>query len=272
MKSGTEYELFVKDVYKALNAEQGITSNIELHKVIVGTSGAKHEIDLYWEFKYEGKVYKTSIECKDHKREITKGLITEYYGKLHDLPELHGIVTTKVGYQKGACSFANHYDIDLLLVKKPQTNDFDEDIVLKIEITLIIESGSYNNVNFDFDLDWIKGKYPGLKKFHINGSGETTKIKDETRNFQGTVNQFINLKEIREETVRNLSNGKANVRINFDDAQLIDSIAQKEYKIKAMTYDYVQNVTTEKIDIDALTMVKAIVKRVKNGEIIFIQK
>lgn len=270
MKAGTEYELFVKDVYDTLLKEDGITVNIEIHKNIKGISGANHEIDLYWEFVHKGKTYKTSIECKDYSRKISKGLIAEYYGKLDDIPGLNGIIATKVGYQKGAKQFADHYKIQTLLVKVPTKEDFDENASLEVCVKLNTDCRVFQNINLELEYELSENKHFVGPKIKVNG--ETTRIKDIDRKFEGTINQFMQLDEIQEQITNNLNDGKAKVKIDFTNAFWIYGSIQSVYKIKTMSFEYKQSKTIKHINMDVIFFVKAIVKRVKDGDIIFVKR
>lgn len=66
------------NLYTKLLANDGITANVEMHKVIQGKSGAKHEIDVYWEFKVTGKTYKTAVECKHYNSTVEKVMFKSF--------------------------------------------------------------------------------------------------------------------------------------------------------------------------------------------------
>lgn len=55
MKSGTEYELFVKDIYESLNRADGLTDVGIQHDVFMtGLSGIKRQVDVFRCFKRAG--------------------------------------------------------------------------------------------------------------------------------------------------------------------------------------------------------------------------
>ena len=65
-KQGTEYELFVKDVYECLNKADGLSDVDIKHDVkLTGAAGVEHQIDVYWSFKFGGVEYRVAVECKD---------------------------------------------------------------------------------------------------------------------------------------------------------------------------------------------------------------
>ena len=114
MKPGTEYEQFVKAVYEAFLAQDGLTINVETHKILKGKSGANHEIDVYWQFEIAGKIYKTAVECKHYNSTVEKGHVQEFWAKLDDIGDISGIMATKKGYQKGALTFGHYNKKEIL--------------------------------------------------------------------------------------------------------------------------------------------------------------
>ena len=72
-KNGTEYELFVKEVYERLNQADGLTDiQIQHDAKLVGAAGVEHQIDLFWMFKKGGVVYRVAVECKDYNKHVSK--------------------------------------------------------------------------------------------------------------------------------------------------------------------------------------------------------
>lgn len=59
-KQGEEYERFVQDVYKVLNANDGLSNVIVQHDVKLKGISREHQIDVYWQFSY-GCSVKTKI-------------------------------------------------------------------------------------------------------------------------------------------------------------------------------------------------------------------
>ena len=69
----TEYEKFAQEVYKYqhLFEADGITLVGVKHNVIlVGKSGCKHQLDVYWEYKIKGIIKKVAIECKNYNKTV----------------------------------------------------------------------------------------------------------------------------------------------------------------------------------------------------------
>jgi hypothetical protein len=122
---GTEYEKFVQSVYEAVLSAEGVETVEVQHNIkLQGNSGCNHQIDVYWEFRLAGQLYRTAIECKSFNDLVNVGRVRDFYGVLVDVPGLIGIFATKIGYQSGAKLFADHYGISLKEVREPTDNDW----------------------------------------------------------------------------------------------------------------------------------------------------
>jgi hypothetical protein len=107
-KNGTEYELFVKDVYECLNRADGLTDAQIQHDVkLTGAAGVEHQIDVFWTFKRGGVEYKVAVECKDYKNHVSKDKIIAFHGILQDIGNIHGIFASRAGFQSGAAQYAS---------------------------------------------------------------------------------------------------------------------------------------------------------------------
>lgn len=136
VERGTEYEKFVQEVYQAIIEAEGVENVDVKHNIqLEGNSGCKHQIDVYWEFKLAGQLYRTAIECKSFNQSVPIGRVRDFYGVLVDVPGLIGVFATLEGYQKGAKRFAAHYGISLKELRKPTEEDW---------------SGRIKNINLNF--------------------------------------------------------------------------------------------------------------------------
>jgi hypothetical protein len=161
--SPQEYELLTQTIYNGLIKADGV-ENIDVchNKKIVGRSGAKHQIDVYWEHKVGGKTYKTLIECKHYRKNVSIGRIRDFYGVLQDTGAT-GIFVTKVGFQSGAQKFASHYGIDLKLVKPTEEKDLEgriRTVELNLVLKFVASTPPVQITNFKFaiqsDIDWLR--------------------------------------------------------------------------------------------------------------------
>lgn len=125
-KKGTEYELFVKDVYECLNRADGL-SNVQIqHDVkLMGAAGVEHQIDVFWTFKLGGVEYKVAVECKDYNIHVSKDKIEAFHSILRDIGNIHGIFASKMGFQSGAIVYAQKYGIQLMEIRHPIDKDWE---------------------------------------------------------------------------------------------------------------------------------------------------
>lgn len=141
MKPGTEYELFVKEVYEYLNRASGLTDVVIKHNVVLtGISGIPRQIDVFWSFKRAGIPYKVAIECKDYSRSVSIEKISAFHDVLNDLGDVKGIFATRAGFQTGAIEWARKYGIQPMIIRHPAEEDWTgriKDIHLQFEITSI---------------------------------------------------------------------------------------------------------------------------------------
>jgi hypothetical protein len=122
---GTAYEVFVQALYQTLHDADGFDDiKVEHNKTdLVGRSGCAHQIDVYWEFKIAGQVYRTAIECKALEKAVPIGQVRDFYGVLSDVPGLQGIFVSRFGFQSGAKKYADHYGIPLKEIRSPMEED-----------------------------------------------------------------------------------------------------------------------------------------------------
>ncbi len=130
--TGKSYEEFVQSLYKAIlqSEELGFGKqkniNVEINKILTGTNDIKRQFDIYWEYSLGGISYKTIIECKDYNSKISIEKIDALHGKLSDFPNLRGIFSTKKGYQSGAEKKAIERDIELLIIREQNDDDWTD--------------------------------------------------------------------------------------------------------------------------------------------------
>lgn len=62
-----EYEKLVAEIHQAMLSHDGFENlRVEHNVVIIGRSGAKHQIDVFWEFKPAGMTYRTYVGSKNY--------------------------------------------------------------------------------------------------------------------------------------------------------------------------------------------------------------
>lgn len=124
MNPNTAFELFTRRVYQILAFSNALPHNRVQHNVkLKGNSGCKHQIDVLWEYEFEGKMHRVAIECKNYNSQIPIGKVRDFFGVLHDLNDIRGIMVSSKGYQEGAKKFADHYGISLKALRRPGLNE-----------------------------------------------------------------------------------------------------------------------------------------------------
>lgn len=167
-KESDSYEILVKEVHEALLKNDGVETIKVLHNVkIIGKSGASHQIDVYWEFKLAGVIYKTCIECKYYKRPVEKLHIAAFSAILEDIGNATGIFATCSNYQSGAKLFAKDKSIRLVLV-----NHLIKEINIKGKY--IIPNLSITGLEFDREhvREILQGMGLSNYEYSLNVSGE----------------------------------------------------------------------------------------------------
>ena len=81
-----EYEKFAQEVYQELVNADVVKSTEVRHDIkILGKSGQKHQIDVYWEYEIAGVLHKVAIECKNYNKPVPVSKVRDFYGVLSDL-------------------------------------------------------------------------------------------------------------------------------------------------------------------------------------------
>lgn len=122
MRKPEEYEKIVCEIVQSifqiaqgnnlLDVKQG-TSNLW-----EGDSGYRHQIDV----SASNPDNLLLVECKCWNKRIPVETVLAFYGRLADISprskvQVHGIIATTAGFQKGAEAVARHFGVDLCLVK-----------------------------------------------------------------------------------------------------------------------------------------------------------
>ncbi|WP_425465784.1 restriction endonuclease [Nitrospirillum bahiense] len=94
----------------------GTKSNVEHNVLVPGKSGYFHRIDIVISYEFL-RLRNILVECKQHTRPISVGLVRNFFGSTHDTNS-SGMMFTTTGYQPGAKTFANHYGIELVCLKE----------------------------------------------------------------------------------------------------------------------------------------------------------
>lgn len=124
MNPSTKFEIFAQRVYqKLLNNKLLEPITVKHNVILVGKSGCTHQIDVYWEYKIKGTIYKVAIECKNYNSTVPIGKVRDFFGVLYDLDGVKGIMVSNKGFQTGSKKFAEHYGISLKSLRAPEWNE-----------------------------------------------------------------------------------------------------------------------------------------------------
>ena len=114
MNQNTEYERFTQEIYQQLVDSDVVKATTVQHNVkLIGRSGQKHQIDVYWEYEIAGNMHKVAIECKNYNKSVPLSVVQGFKGVLDDLNGVNGIIVTKKGFQIGAKQYAKEWGISL---------------------------------------------------------------------------------------------------------------------------------------------------------------
>ncbi|WP_052448000.1 restriction endonuclease [Vibrio rotiferianus] len=254
-----EYEKLAQEIYQAIN-DQHELPNVEVqHNVrILGKSGCKHQIDVYWEFSLMGELHRVAIECKNYNSDVSIGKVRDFFAVLHDIGNIKGIFVTKKSYQKGAKEFADYYGISLKEMRYPNEADWEGRAK-----TIVFNSRCIMNRVKDreifIDSDWAKQ------------SGY-----DNTLPLSGMSDEvFINdLKAGSRKSMRHLEGHLPNDKVKetnrvhavkYEDAY-IETKLSEPVKIAGIRYTYDVSVAKDQFVIEGAEIAKAILKDVKTGK------
>lgn len=125
LKESVGYELLTQAVYQAILLKEGFTTKVLHNQSILGRSGVKHQVDVYWEFSQAAISHNVLVECKNYASDITLEKVRNFFAVLHDTGASRGIMVAKTGYQEGVEKFAKYYNIKLMLLRKPNEEDWN---------------------------------------------------------------------------------------------------------------------------------------------------
>lgn len=265
MKAGTEYELYVKEVYERLFKKEG-KDDIEVkHNIFLkGTTGVDYQIDLYWEFDVVNVKHKVVIECKDYNTYVSKEKINAFHDKLNDIGGVKGVYVTKKGYQSGAKEIADKYGITLIEMRKPNEKDW-EGKIKEIDLNLQLYFQDVYDFSIDVDKNWLeKQNEKTIKEVEIKGhrfNTESTYILDKNTNDKKSIKNIIN------ELTWNKIQGEQEFTKANDNLYLIVEERNLEIKINTIRFKYRYNIGKQQIKIDGEKSIKAIIKDSITGEV-----
>jgi len=268
LNNAIEYEKFAQEIYQTLLDSEDIRPTKVQHNVdIVGRSGCKHQIDVYWEYDIAGVTHRVAIECKNYNaNNISIGRIRDFFAALTDIGNINGIFVCKEGYQSGAIKFADFYGINLKELRVPLDSDW-EGRIQTIQINLQAFGVNIKQRLPEFDIEWFKANFPNPTEeqhFHIAGNNNEILIKDKNGNRITDLYELENKLpcEWKDEQDREYE-------YKWEDAYIdVEGLGA----IKILSFKFIYNVEStkpEEIIISGKDTAKAILKDVKTGSIKF---
>lgn len=141
-----QYEQLTQAVYQELLGREGDRSTEVAHnKNVRGRSGVEHQIDVLWRFRKGGVEHVVFVECKNYAAPLTLEKVRNFFAVLHDIGNCRGVMVTKTGYQSGVVEFAKYYGIDLKLLRKPTSEDWQgrvKDIVINVNVKQVVSTAN----------------------------------------------------------------------------------------------------------------------------------
>ena len=277
MNDNIEYEKFAQEIYNEILKNLYVKNMEVMHNVkLIGKSGQKHQIDVYWEYQYDNTTFKIAIECKNYNHTVSISKVRDFFGVLYDLEDVKGIMVTKKGYQEGARKFGEHYGIDLMELREPEEGEaivaettLTFDCSVRHRLFLVDEDwAKVHNLNIQLykqQLDWLS--FPVCDKW-INATHiPLTTKEDKIRNSEGKI--IADIRKLGEELSKK-SQQDGDCVYHFEDAYVKTECG--DIKIKEVKFEYENYAETKQIKIDAQNITKAILKNAINKEVLFIGK
>ncbi len=260
-KQGEEYERFVQDVYKVLNANDGLNDVVVQHNVKLKGISREHQIDVYWQFSYGTVTYRVAVECKDYQKPVTAEKIEAFRSTLLDIGNIQGIFASRSGFQSGAQQVAMAYGIQLMQIREPLSSDWDG-YIKDIYINYTFRNVQNVRPTILVDLEWAeknkidKEKVAGFhsdpkQTFVVINRGLQTECRT-------SFSELINKLPCDEEGSNKVFTWKyENAYFECDNSLM---------KIKGIKIEYDVRFSHEQRHFNAMDMAKAVVNNVITGE------
>lgn len=277
MNEGAEYEKFTQEIYNEILKNQSVKNIDVKHNVkLVGKSGQRHQIDVYWEYQYDNTTFKIAIECKNYNHTVSIGKVRDFFGALYDLEDVKGIMVTNKGYQEGAKKYGEYYGIDLMELREPEDGE-----AIVAETTLTIDCSVRHRL-FLIDEDWAKEHDLNIQSYKqrldwlcspvcgkwINATHiPLTTKEDKIRNSEGKV--IVDIRKLEDELPKKSKQDDGYV-YPFEDAYV--KTEWGDIKIKEVKFEYENHTEIKQFKIDAQNITKAILKNAINKEVLFVGK
>ena len=251
--TGVEYEVLVKEIFEQIlkyNLANLKTLKIEHDVYIKGNLGT-HQIDVYWEFEFNGIKYKTVVQAKDWNSNVPQEKILAFNQILQDIPgQPRGIFITKTGYQKGAREIAEKLNIVLYELRKPTDKDWEG----KMRDLKIILHGICSHLiscTPIFDKEYLEEYYPDLKNRYFVCNPIESNIVDFNGQKQCSFMDLLN--KLMKVNVG--FNEETEVEKMFDEPLYLLTEKNDKFKVKGLIIKYIVRKIDNEINIKGNNMV-----------------
>ena len=253
----TEYEQFTRKVFAGLSSQKRVKTIKLQHNVkLLGNSGTRHQIDVYWEYEKDGQLHKVAIECKNYSKNVPIGKVRDFYGVIDDIDGLQGIMITRKGFQDGAKKYASSKNIHLKELRAPIGEESlagriitDFHISTRRCLYLVDEDWAKQH-GFDIKpyLRWLDMMSIEHKSQWVNASHIPIERKGD--DIYNSKKEIITSHKAIEATIPDTLEEDSSHTIPFEDAY-IESKYWGLVKIKEIKYEYTNETHRSVIDIDA---------------------
>jgi hypothetical protein len=267
MNDSREYEKLTQEIYQDLLKNEGLTVDVK-HNIKLQGKATEHQIDVFWEYTFAGVKHRVAIECKNYNKELSIGTVRDFHSVLTDIGNIHGVIVTKIGFQKGAKKFAEHYGLNLIIIREPNNEDW-KGRIKSIQTDIHVLEINAKKWFVQLDYEWCKQNLAleRVESIEVSLSGMNNEIwiYDDKGN---KLKNFLQLQDQLPCDENSLLNNKHSYE--FENA-FIKSKEDGSIKIKGIHVLYDIIVDKFKSVLDSQKITKAIFKNVLTGEMKFIK-
>lgn len=277
MNPNTEFEHFTQRVFQKIDGNDVLKPSRVQHNVkLKGKSGCEHQIDVYWEYEKDGISHRVAIECKNYKTHVPIGKVRDFFGVLHDLDIVHGIMVSSKGFQEGAIKFADFYGISLKNLRTPEWNEVIGSIIVTTHMDgrhclFAIDEGwaAQNHFSIQKYRERLAMLYSSKSDYWLNARHLPIETKDNIiRDSDG--NALYSMEELERQLPENPEPSSSFVFL-LDDAWL-DSRYWGAVKICEVKYEYESNEQETTLNLAADDFVEAILNDAISGKADYVSK
>lgn len=173
---GKAFEKFVAELTEQLLRSEGVTVSVKHNVSLIGRSGLKHQVDVYWEVRIAGIPHRVIIECRDWASRLSMDHVQQLQGKLIDLPGCRGVLVSQVGFQSGALELAKQYGIVPQVMRVPRDEDY-AGFLRSVLFRHCMKSRAILEIRFVHPPEWVNAQTAEVRdRIHVGrGIGDPSK-------------------------------------------------------------------------------------------------